>query len=296
MNRTPPEAVRRRLRSEVGFGCPVEGCDSPYLTWHHFDPPWAEKEHHNPDGIVAMCVEHHGKADQGAWTKDQLRAFKDPKQNHANDRMQGQFHWKRERLVLLAGGNWWTGCAVLLQCGPIPLIWLSRDKDGYELLNLDLFDSDGVPRLQLRDNDWIVDRKVEDLECPPKKASLTVRTKTLGAELRIAFQPADPDVITAMAATIAEAGDRATDEWLKRMPEHLREYVRSRPSPKERGQEIAGILMEGLTVDDSALCVIEGRLTWPVEISLESAQIILPGHNTLSGSLVKGAHVGIQIN
>lgn len=25
------------LRREVGFGCPV--CRSPFLTWHHFDPP-----------------------------------------------------------------------------------------------------------------------------------------------------------------------------------------------------------------------------------------------------------------
>lgn len=222
MNRTPPDEVRRRLRSEVGFGCPVEGCDSPYLTWHHFDPPWAEREHHDPDGMVAMCVEHHGKADQGAWTKDQLRAFKDPGQNHAADRVRGQFHWKRERLVLLAGGNWWSRCEVLLQCGPIPIIWLSRDENGYELLNLDLYDERGAPRLQLRDNDWIVDRNVEDLECPPRKASLTVRTASLGAELSVSFQRADSDRIKSMATEIAQEGDREMERWLERMPEHMR--------------------------------------------------------------------------
>src|SRR2546428_7850195 len=31
--------------------------------------------------------------------------------------------WKRDRLILLAGGNWSTGCSMLLRCGPIPIIW-----------------------------------------------------------------------------------------------------------------------------------------------------------------------------
>src|SRR5918912_315690 len=36
VNRTPPAAVRRELRREVGFGCPVPDCGNPYLYWHHF--------------------------------------------------------------------------------------------------------------------------------------------------------------------------------------------------------------------------------------------------------------------
>lgn len=76
MNRTPPARIRERLRREVGFGCPVKGCGSPYLTWHHFDPPWSKHEHHEPNGMIALCREHHDQADAGAFTKDQLRAFK----------------------------------------------------------------------------------------------------------------------------------------------------------------------------------------------------------------------------
>lgn len=56
MNRTPPEPVREILRKEVNFGCPIEGCGSPYLEYHHFDPPWHEREHHDPQGMI-HCVE-----------------------------------------------------------------------------------------------------------------------------------------------------------------------------------------------------------------------------------------------
>lgn len=58
LSRTPPIEVRRQLRKEVNFGCPVDGCGIPYLTWHHFDPPWNEKEHHDPNGMLALCANH----------------------------------------------------------------------------------------------------------------------------------------------------------------------------------------------------------------------------------------------
>ena len=75
VNRTPPPEVRRELRREVGFGCPVRDadgvrCGNPYLYYHHFDPPWATEEHHNPAGMIALCGEHHPKADAGTFTPE----------------------------------------------------------------------------------------------------------------------------------------------------------------------------------------------------------------------------------
>jgi hypothetical protein len=76
MDRNPPAGIRRQLAREVGFGCPVSRCGSPYLTWHHFDPPWAVRKHHDPAGMVALCRDHHPEADAGGFTVDQLREFK----------------------------------------------------------------------------------------------------------------------------------------------------------------------------------------------------------------------------
>jgi hypothetical protein len=273
----------------VGFGCPVESCDSPYLSWHHFDPPWAVGQHQNPDGMIALCVLHHGQADEGAFTVEQLRALKDPSRNRAESRLRGRFVWRRDRLVLLAGGNWWSGCEILLKCGPIPIIWLSRDQDGYELLNLDLFDPAGVARLQLRDNDWVVDREVDDLVCTPRKASLIVKTASLGAELSVSFERATRQDVTRRAIDILRAGYQDLPDW-------VRAQIGDRmPSPEEHGADTANKLLEGIPEADSALCVIEGQLRWPVEVALEPTRIVLPRHNVFTGGVIRNARIGIQV-
>jgi hypothetical protein len=76
VSRTPPKSVTQFLRKEANFGCPVQDCGNPYLTWHHFDPPWKDKEDHNADGMIALCTRHAPHADVGRWTKAQLLEMK----------------------------------------------------------------------------------------------------------------------------------------------------------------------------------------------------------------------------
>jgi hypothetical protein len=65
VNRTAPVETRKALRREVNFGCPVEDCGVPYLEYHHFDPRFSERPHHDLPGMVALCPTHHGFADGG---------------------------------------------------------------------------------------------------------------------------------------------------------------------------------------------------------------------------------------
>jgi peptide deformylase len=76
------------------------------LSWHHFDPPWREKQHHNPDGMIALCLQHAKEADQGAFTTQQLKDMKkQPYLKELEKFPQGRFNWRREQLLLLAGGT-----------------------------------------------------------------------------------------------------------------------------------------------------------------------------------------------
>ena len=52
--------ARLILRKESNFGCAK--CGEPYLTYHHFDPPWNEKHHANPEGMIALCAKHANAA------------------------------------------------------------------------------------------------------------------------------------------------------------------------------------------------------------------------------------------
>ncbi len=171
MNRTPPLEVRQQLRREVGFGCPVEGCDSPYLYWHHFDPPWSLRQHHNPQGMIALCAEHHAKADTGAYTVEQLRALK----NHVHRDLAGKFEWMRRELLVVVGGNFYHETPVAVQFQGQPVVWLNRDSEGYLLVNLAMLSTTKEPRAMMQDNYWMVLGTPADMECPPSGRKLKVR-------------------------------------------------------------------------------------------------------------------------
>jgi hypothetical protein len=173
MSRTPPDGVRKVLRDEVGFGCPIPGCGSPYLECHHFDPPWRIKQHHDVKGMIALCREHHIQADQGAFTIDQLHAYKkNAKENWAA--VKGKFNWMRNRLLAVVGGNFFYETPIILQHRGKPIIWIDRNESGYLLLNFFMLSTTGEPRTHMRNNEWFSVGGEEDIECPPSARRLKV--------------------------------------------------------------------------------------------------------------------------
>jgi hypothetical protein len=182
MNRTPPSRIRRTLRQEVGFGCPVPGCGNPYLTWHHFDPPWHVRQHHDPHGMVALCLEHHAKADGGAFTDQQLREFK---QSGTRSPVKGRFDWMRHNLLLLMGNNLFRSDTPLALKNS-RLIWFTRDHQGYMLLNVEMPPALGEERVSMIDNFWIKRGNPVDLVCPPSGKLLKVEYSN-GDRLNLEF-------------------------------------------------------------------------------------------------------------
>jgi hypothetical protein len=182
VNRIPPVEARRELRREVGFGCPVDDCGNPYLEWHHFDPPWSEREHHDPAGMVALCGEHHKKADAGAYTAEQMRAFK----GNRAALVGGRFDWMRNDLLVVVGGNFYYETPIAVQFRERPVVWLNRDDGGYLLLNIDMLTAAQKPRTRMQDNFWVVLGTPTDLDCPPSGKRLKV-TYDNGDRLGIEF-------------------------------------------------------------------------------------------------------------
>jgi len=166
MDRKPPLDIRKLLREEVGFGCPVPGCGRPYLEWHHFDPPWRENNHHNPNGMTALCREHHIQADNGAFTKEQLHQFKqDGKENWRQ--VSGKFNWMRNRILAVVGGNFYYETPVIFKFREQPVIWFERDENNYLLLNFHMLSTSNEPRAYMQNNEWFNVGGEEDIECPP---------------------------------------------------------------------------------------------------------------------------------
>lgn len=185
MARTPPTEVIRTLRNEVGFGCPVPGCGNPYLEWHHFDPPYAEEAHHRPEGMIALCVLHHARADAGAYTKAQLRAFKTNRVNA--DLVRGKFEWLRNNLLTVVGGNFYYETPKLLVIDGEEIVWFDRDADGYLLLNVKVPSLSPEPRALIENNIWKNVGDPVDLVSPPSGKSLEIRYAT-GDKLNVNFR------------------------------------------------------------------------------------------------------------
>ena len=193
--RDPYEWVKTTLRQEVGFCCPVQGCGSPYLTWHHFDPPWRVEHHHRPEGMIALCREHADKADHGSFTDDQLRELKRVGRSRAAE-VRGRFDWMRQDLLSVVGRNFFYEERVIFQLGEVPCIWFDRDKDGYLLLNFKMPTLGDRPRAQIDQNFWSVSPAAEEVICPPNGRLIEVSYSN-GDKFRVEFfnaeSPGDVD-------------------------------------------------------------------------------------------------------
>jgi hypothetical protein len=206
MNRKPPTEVRRALRKEVGFGCPIDGCDKPYLEWHHFDPPWNVQEHHNVSGMIALCGEHHKKADAGTYTKEQLIRFKyESKKTSKN--ISGKFDWMRNKILAVVGGNFYYETPIIFQFKNKPIIWFNRDEDGYLLLNINMLTISNEPRLIIEDNFWICEGTPLDLEAPPSGRIIDVKYNN-GDLLRVEFFE-----INSISELLNRYPDARADKW-----------------------------------------------------------------------------------
>jgi len=175
----------RVLRQEVGFGCPVRGCGSPYLEYHHFDPPWSVREHHDPGGMIALCAEHHKKADvPGAFPIDYLRELKTTPSGAS---VSGRFDWLLRDFIVVMGGAYAADCWVPISYGDRPVISFHRDFSGFLLMNIDMPSASIGPRLRMWESVWYQRGSPKDLECPPSGRLLKISYKN-GDYLRIEFR------------------------------------------------------------------------------------------------------------
>src|SRR5688572_7406444 len=90
-----PDEMKTQLLNEVHFRCPLAGCASPYLEFHHFDPKWCDRvdDDHHSEGIIAICSEHHRKA--AGLTKEELRELKKSPHHQRAEPLLGEFEWNQ---------------------------------------------------------------------------------------------------------------------------------------------------------------------------------------------------------
>jgi len=132
-------AAERLLRQEVGFGCPI--CRTPFLTYHHFDPPWRERKHFDPDGVIALCRKHHDMAEGGHYTKRYLRDLKSA--SYSVSDIKEYFPWVRNQFIVRVGGLYSVGSRTVIRVDGEPVIQIATGEDGLVSVSFELRSSDG---------------------------------------------------------------------------------------------------------------------------------------------------------
>jgi hypothetical protein len=139
--------------------------------------------------MIALCQEHHDKADAGAFTRDQLRQLKQQGAARSED-VRGRFDWLRRDLLAVVGGNMYYDTPIIFHLDNQPIIWFTRDEDGYMLLNVNMLSTSGEPRMQMRENFWLLRGDPLDLESPPNGKLLSVKYPN-GDSLEVKFLKLD---------------------------------------------------------------------------------------------------------
>jgi hypothetical protein len=209
--------------------------------------------------MIALCAEHHEKADHGAFTVGQLRALKKQGRDRA-EALAGRFDWMREKLLAVVGGNVYYDVPTPLEISGKPAIWFNRDEQGRFLLNVEMPSLSGEPRLRIEDNYWIEIGEPDDLECPPK-GTLLAATYRNGDVIRVEFSA---------TATVDALTSRYP--FLPLLVEHGDEFV-------------------------FPLAVVEIRLgvkASVLDLGPRGSRILVPGL-TMTGSFMKGGEVGLSI-
>ena len=169
--------VKKELRIEAGFVCPYPGCGSPFLTFHHFDPPRHVEDHNRPEGMIALCREHHGFADQGHYTNEQLKDWKSNPKGVSNSERQS-LPWLRKDPIVVVGSIYTRFVPSLFRFRGHESLWLSRDDDGNVFLNMGMSTFTDNPMILLSDNCWAYDQLPVDVVCPPGGKRLKVSYET----------------------------------------------------------------------------------------------------------------------
>lgn len=300
--------VRLQLRREVNFGCAI--CGSPYLKYHHFDPPYRERPHQDPAGIIALCARHSDFADRERYSVEYLRELKRNPYLSSPQVVARKFGWLRNELILLAGGFYYNP-RVFLRLEGCDIVWFNRDENNSLLINLDIRDASDHPVILMSDNDWLeigAADGIDDIKLKPGGYALTVKASQLGILFSIEFRNFDQE-------TLKKLGQKADMRWEQRpgpqvligpfgkvSPEDLERMVAScEPGPAREALlfqiELYKMIPKMLTRWDILTQTIH---SWPVTVCTMSAKLkypcqvhILPGKENVGGWSA-GHTLGIQ--
>lgn len=145
-----PLPVRRALRQEAHFGCAE--CGAPILEYHHIIP-LAERNHNDPDHMVALCPTHHRQF--GKLTRQKSYDVKANPRNRTHNKLYGELGTDKEVTSFLVGSNTYKDTPVIFSYFGRAIIRYNIENR-QALLDVYIPKPDMWPDVYINRNDMIV--------------------------------------------------------------------------------------------------------------------------------------------
>jgi hypothetical protein len=159
-------------------------CPTPLLRYHHIIP-WEERHHFDFDDMIALCPEHHDKADEGVITRQELYEAKKSPYNRILVR-EDDFRIPGSVGSIRLGSNTFINTPRIVVVDELDLVSLSYD-DGHPLLNVVMIDEFNNWVGIVEENEWVFDRRaVWDIDYHLRR--LTVRSEPRRISLEIVIR------------------------------------------------------------------------------------------------------------
>jgi hypothetical protein len=170
-----PSEIRKYLRKEVGYGCPVSGCRNPFLEYHHFNPKYSDRKEHSKEGMIALCPNHHRKADRDRWTNDELIKLK---KADLREIVNGTLDWNLKDSIIIVGNNYFFGDLFTFSVFGNELFGIAQTDNRELVINALIWDSNMKPVAQIVENDILINNlNIGDLNCSASGHSIRIESE-----------------------------------------------------------------------------------------------------------------------
>ena len=187
-----PAEMKRELRREAHYGCVC--CGNPIIEYHHIKD-WCIVKEHTIDNLVVLCPSCHYRATVKELTPERiLRMKKEPYNSKLKTVSENFFINQHGETSLLIGSVRINNANIILRVNNDSAISLSKDIDGYTLLNLKIYDEHHKLVAQVKDNEWCANvsdqiwditfsKGILDIRCSARKLWLKISTNN--SEIKI---------------------------------------------------------------------------------------------------------------
>lgn len=185
LSRHIPEAVKRRVRQECGFGCVV--CARLGVEYEHFSPEFSKCTEHRPEGIALLCPTCHLDKTAGRLAPEQVATAR-LRASRGGPNPLWRTHFSGARARLRLGNNVLVGQRVGLSIGDQRLLEVGVGADESETWTLTGVLAHGEGSLvRFNNNEVEMCRSSWDVEMAGK--TLTIRSAKGLVALQLSLEP-----------------------------------------------------------------------------------------------------------